>query len=52
MRAGVSDFVAAGAERAYFGDPAAATVEEGSAIYQLLVQMIVTTVDEIWPIQR
>jgi creatinine amidohydrolase len=50
MRAGVADFVAAGAERAYFGNPAAATVEEGNAIYQLLVQMIVTTIDEIWKI--
>jgi creatinine amidohydrolase len=49
MRAGVKDFVAAGAERAYFGDPAAATAEEGEAIYALLAQMIVTVVTETWP---
>jgi creatinine amidohydrolase len=48
MRAGVRDFVAAGAERAYFGDPAAATAEEGNAIYGLLLAMVMTTLDEVW----
>lgn len=49
MRHGVRTFGEAGAGRAYFGDPAAATVGEGDAIYQLLVTMIVTTVTEAWP---
>jgi creatinine amidohydrolase len=49
MKAGVRTFVEAGAEMAYFGDPAAATVEEGNAIYALLTTMIVTTVAETWP---
>ncbi len=46
MRAGVKDFVAAGAPRAYFGDPAAASAAEGDAIYELLVAMVVAVVDE------
>ncbi|HZS38582.1 MAG TPA: creatininase family protein [Polyangia bacterium] len=49
MKAGVRTFVEAGAAQAYFGDPAAATVEEGDAIYALLVTMIVETVRETWP---
>jgi creatinine amidohydrolase len=46
MKAGVRTFKEAGAEQAYFGDPAQATVEEGNAIYDLLVTMVVTTVRE------
>jgi len=46
MRGGVKDFVEAGAARAYFGDPASATVEEGDAVYALLVAMVLATVDE------
>jgi creatinine amidohydrolase len=49
MRAGVTTFAEAGAGDAYFGDPAAATVEEGEAIYTRLVAMVVTVVDERWP---
>lgn len=49
MRAGVKTFTEAGAQEAYFGDPAAATREEGDAIYALLVTMVVTTVRETWP---
>ncbi|MSP62220.1 MAG: creatininase family protein [Myxococcales bacterium] len=49
MRAGVTDFVAAGAADAYFGDPAAATAEEGEAIYHLLVEIVLATVGELWP---
>jgi creatinine amidohydrolase len=49
MRAGVKTFVEAGAAEAYFGDPAAATVEEGEAIYARLVAMVVAVVDETWP---
>jgi creatinine amidohydrolase len=51
MKAGVRTFAEAGAARAYFGDPAAATVAEGDAIYELLVAMILATVDEVWPAQ-
>jgi creatinine amidohydrolase len=49
MKAGVRTFKEAGADRAYFGDPAAATVEEGDAIYALLVTMVLTTIRETWP---
>jgi creatinine amidohydrolase len=49
MKAGVRTFVEAGADQAYFGDPAAATVEEGEAIYALLTAMVIATVHETWP---
>ena len=49
MREGKRTFGEAGADQAYFGDPAAATVEEGNDIYARLVTMIVTTVRELWP---
>jgi creatinine amidohydrolase len=49
MKAGQRTFKEAGAHEAYFGDPAAATVAEGDAIYALLVTMVLTTVDEGWP---
>jgi creatinine amidohydrolase len=46
MQEGKTTFGAAGATQAYFGDPAAATREEGDAIYDLLVEMVVTVVGE------
>jgi creatinine amidohydrolase len=49
MREGKRTFVDAGAPDAYFGDPAAATVEEGNDIYARLVTMIVETVRAAWP---
>jgi creatinine amidohydrolase len=49
MREGKRSFGEAGADQAYFGDPAAATVEEGNDIYARLVAMVVTTVRETWP---
>jgi creatinine amidohydrolase len=49
MRAGIKDFIEAGAAQAYFGDPAAATVAEGEELYRRLVEMVVTVVDETWP---
>jgi len=49
MKAGKQTFEEAGADRAYFGDPAAATVEEGEQLYALLVEMVVATVRETWP---
>jgi creatinine amidohydrolase len=48
MKAGQHSFEQAGAARAYFGDPAAATVEEGEWLYARLVEMVVTTVHETW----
>jgi creatinine amidohydrolase len=50
MREGKKTFLEAGAPQAYFGDPAAASVEEGNQIYALLVKMVVETVRAAWPI--
>jgi creatinine amidohydrolase len=49
MREGKQTFLAAGAAEAYFGDPAAASVEEGNDIQARLVTMIVDTVRAAWP---
>ena len=49
MRAGVRSFLAAGAERAYCGDPARASAPEGSELIDRLARMIVATVEETWP---
>jgi creatinine amidohydrolase len=49
MQEGKRTFVEAGAPEAYFGDPAAATAEEGEWIYARLVDMVVTVVEETWP---
>jgi creatinine amidohydrolase len=49
MRAGLRTFEEAGADHAYFGDPAAATREEGDAIYRRLIEMAVTVCFETWP---
>jgi creatinine amidohydrolase len=49
MRAGASRFEEVGATRAYFGNPAGASVEEGEALYAKLVEMVITTVREAWP---
>jgi creatinine amidohydrolase len=49
MKAGKRTFEEAGADRAYFGDPAHASVEEGEWLYARLVEMVVTTVRETWP---
>jgi len=49
MQAGARDFRAAGAERAYFGDPAAASAAHGEDQYARLVDMVVTVVEETWP---
>lgn len=46
IRDGKSTFQAMGMERAYTGDPARATREEGDALYAKLVTMIVTEVEE------
>jgi creatinine amidohydrolase len=44
MKAGVKNFRQAGANEAYFGNPAAATKEEGEETYRILTRMIVETV--------
>jgi creatinine amidohydrolase len=44
MKSGVRTFRDAGAEQAYFGNPAAATKEEGEQTYLILTRMIVETV--------
>jgi len=49
MREGKRTFNEAGAPEAYFGDPAAATVEEGNDIYTRLVTMVVEEVTAAWP---
>ena len=49
MREGKRTFIEAGADQAYFGDPAGATVEEGNDIYTRLVTMVVETVRTAWP---
>jgi len=50
MREGKRTFGEAGAPDAYFGDPAAASVEEGNDIYARLVTMVVEEVRAAWPI--
>ena len=49
MRAGVLSFQEAGADRAYCGDPAAASSEEGQDLVERLSTMIVESVRETWP---
>jgi creatinine amidohydrolase len=44
MKQGVTTFKQAGAPHAYFGDPAAATIEEGEQTYEILTRMIVESV--------
>lgn len=44
MRQGVKNFRDAGAPDAYFGDPAAATKEEGEDTYAILTRMVVETI--------
>jgi creatinine amidohydrolase len=46
MKSGVKSFRDAGASQAYFGDPAAASAEEGEQTYSILTNMVVTTVME------
>jgi creatinine amidohydrolase len=49
MREGKRTFLEAGAPEAYFGDPSAASVEEGNDIYARLVAMVVAEVRAAWP---
>lgn len=49
FRDGVKNFRDAGADRAYCGDPSAATAAEGRDLIERLAHMIVATVEETWP---
>jgi creatinine amidohydrolase len=46
IRAGARSFLEIGGDQAYFGDPAAATAEEGNRVFDILAGMIVTALDE------
>lgn len=49
IRAGASEFRDIGATRAYCGDPAAASPEEGRALVEKLAHIIALCVRETWP---
>jgi creatinine amidohydrolase len=49
MKDGKRTFGEAGADQAYFGDPAAATAAEGEWIYARLTAAVITVVSEAWP---
>jgi creatinine amidohydrolase len=40
IREGATSFVEIGGDRAYFGDPAAATAEEGDRLYDVLARQV------------
>jgi creatinine amidohydrolase/Fe(II)-dependent formamide hydrolase-like protein len=46
LRAGAKTFAEAGATLGYFGDPAAASSEEGEAMFAALAQIYVTAIRE------
>jgi creatinine amidohydrolase len=49
MRAGAVSFAEAGADRAYCGDPAAASEAEGRELVERLAEMTVACAREAWP---
>lgn len=49
LRAGARTFAEAGGSDGYFGDPAAATAEEGERLFDALAAMIVAALDELDP---
>ena len=49
MKVGVTTFAAAGADRAYCGDPAAASAAEGRATIERLAEVVVAAAREAWP---
>jgi len=50
IREGAKTFREAGAEAAYFGDPASATPADGHETYEILSDMLVAAVLEAWPV--
>jgi len=49
MKAGINTFREMGADRAYCGDPAAASAAEGGDLTDRLARMVVTAATETWP---
>ena len=49
MKAGINTFREMGADRAYCGDPAAASAAEGGDLTDRLARMVVTAALETWP---
>lgn len=49
MKAGVHTFRQAGADRAYCGDPKAASAAEGRALVERLADMVLVSIREAWP---
>ena len=49
IRRGARSFAELGADRAYCGDPAAATCEQGRELIERLADMLVTSIREAWP---
>ena len=49
MKAGMNSFQQMGADRAYCGDPAAATANEGRDLVESLSEMLVISMREAWP---
>jgi creatinine amidohydrolase len=49
MKAGVTTFREMGADRAYCGDPAAASADEGRDLADRLARMVVAAALEAWP---
>jgi creatinine amidohydrolase len=49
IRGGAKSFLEVGADRAYCGDPAAATADEGRELIERLADMLVVSVRETWP---
>ena len=47
IREGARSFIEIGGDQAYFGNPAAATAEEGDRVFDILAGMIVTALDEL-----
>ncbi len=52
IKAGARSFIEIGGDQAYFGNPAAATAEEGDRVFDILAGMIVTALDEIRMLDR
>lgn len=49
MKAGIESFRAAGADRAYCGDPAAASAAEGQSLLEILADEVVGLARATWP---
>jgi len=47
IRAGARSFIEIGGDQAYFGNPAAATAEEGNRVFDILAGMVVIALSEI-----